>query len=56
MVTGPLGFRGRPVVALAIAVGVGCLLEWTGIGLSLGIASTVVMFLVIYLFNRSKAG
>jgi hypothetical protein len=44
------------VVAFTIAVGVGCLLTWTGIGLSLGIASTVVIFLVIYLFNRSKAG
>jgi hypothetical protein len=44
------------VVALAIAAGIGCLLVWTGIGLHLGIASTVVIFLVIYLFNRSKAG
>lgn len=56
MVTGPLGFRGRPVIALAIAVGVGCLLEWMGIGLWLGVAATVVIFLAVYLFNRSKAG
>ena len=56
MVTGPLGFRGRPVVALAIAVGIGCLLAWTGIGPRLGIAATFVIFLFLYLFNRSKAG
>jgi hypothetical protein len=56
MVTGPLGFRGRPAIALAIAVGIGCFLIWTGMGLRLGLASTVVIFLVIYLFNRSEAG
>jgi hypothetical protein len=56
MVTGPLGFRGRPAIALAIAAGIGGILEWIGFGLRLGLAATVVIFLFVYLFNRSKAG
>jgi hypothetical protein len=56
VVIGPLGFRGRPLVALFFAVAAGCFLGWTGIGLPLGIAATAAMFLIIYLVNRSKAG
>jgi hypothetical protein len=41
---------------LIFAVGVGCFLGWTGIGLPLAIAATVAVFLFIYLINPSKAG
>ena len=56
MVTGPLGFQGRPLIVLVVAVGAGLFLGWTGIGLPLAIAATVAMFLIVYLVNRSQAG
>jgi len=48
------GFLGRPLLALACAVAMGCLLAWARVGLPLEIAAAAVLFLAVYLWGRSK--
>ena len=48
------GFVGRPLLALLLAVGVGCLLAWAKIGLPLEIAASVTVFLGVYILNRPR--